>query len=74
MSDDGVSLGPAVVGDPALRAELLAMMEADQAERRGEPSEQWHDRERAARLAELYDAAGGWPTRRRSAPTALLEP
>lgn len=54
MSDDEV-------GDPALRAELLAMMEADQAERRSEPWEQWHDRERAARLAEVIDESGGWP-------------
>ena len=47
--------------DPELRAELLAMMEADQAERRSTATTRWYDRERAARLEEILDEGGGWP-------------
>lgn len=44
---------------PALREELLEMMDADQAERRGESVED-DDASRAARLAEIVDEYG-WP-------------
>ncbi len=42
-----------------LRAELLAMMEQDQAERSGQSAE-WNDQERTDRLAEIIDEHG-WP-------------
>jgi hypothetical protein len=44
----------------ALRRELLAMQEADQAERTGEAPGSWHDEERTERLAEILDEHG-WP-------------
>lgn len=44
-----------------LRRELLDMQEADQAERTGQPVEEWNDRERTDRLAEIVDEHG-WPT------------
>jgi hypothetical protein len=43
-----------------LRRELLAMQEADQAERTGEAPGSWHDEERTERLAEILDEHG-WP-------------
>jgi hypothetical protein len=44
----------------ALRRELLAMQEADQAERTGAAAGSWNDDERTERLAEIVDEHG-WP-------------
>jgi hypothetical protein len=49
------------VGDPALREELLAMLERDQSGRTGGPDAEG-DAARTARLAEVLDAHG-WPGR-----------
>ncbi|WP_199521453.1 DUF6624 domain-containing protein [Jiangella anatolica] len=46
--------------DEELRAELLAMMEQDQAERSGQAAGEWNDQERTDRLAEILDEHG-WP-------------
>ncbi|TDD68478.1 hypothetical protein E1262_15765 [Jiangella aurantiaca] len=43
-----------------LRAELLEMMEQDQAERSGEVAGEWNDQERTDRLAEIIEEHG-WP-------------
>jgi hypothetical protein len=63
--DDGGAGGAeagAVVGEPELRRELLDMQEDDQAEREGQPVEEWQDEARTERLAEIIDEHG-WPTR-----------
>ncbi|WP_199702314.1 DUF6624 domain-containing protein [Jiangella rhizosphaerae] len=43
-----------------LRAELLEMMEQDQAERSGQVAGEWNDQERTDRLAEIVEEHG-WP-------------
>lgn len=59
--DDGDAAGEERrVREPELRAELLEMMEADQAERTGEVGGDWNDEERTARLVEIMDEHG-WP-------------
>lgn len=59
--DDGDAAGEERgVQEPELRAELLEMMEADQAERTGEVGGDWNDEERTARLVEIMDEHG-WP-------------
>jgi hypothetical protein len=61
---DAGDAGEAEAGDdvrePELRAELLEMMEADQAERTGAVGGEWNDEERTARLVEIMDEHG-WP-------------
>jgi len=49
------------VAEPALRDELLEMMEADQAERSGATTEVDNDQARTDRLREIVDEHG-WPT------------
>lgn len=46
--------------DEELRAELLEMMEQDQADRTGQGAGEWNDQERTDRLAEIVEEHG-WP-------------
>lgn len=57
---DGVAEGAADVAEPELRRELIAMQEADQAERTGEAGGAWNDEARTERLDEILDEHG-WP-------------
>jgi hypothetical protein len=48
------------VAEPELRRELLAMQDADQAERTGQASGPWNDLRRSDRLSEIIEEHG-WP-------------